>query len=85
LTCQVASFCYHSQLSTNEFAGDILYGLLKLGQFKPEALQEVSDFIKFKIAMYDRRHGERRRNDASDFDPDEERRSGQERRKAVGS
>ncbi|BBO72356.1 hypothetical protein DSCA_62860 [Desulfosarcina alkanivorans] len=52
---------------------------------RPDALIEVKDFIKFKIAMYDRRHGERRRQDSTDFNPDEERRSGKERRKAVGS
>jgi len=68
-----------------ELARDVNYELLKLERLRPDALIEVKDFIKFKIAMYDRRHDERRKNDATDFDPNEERRSGLERRKAVGS
>jgi hypothetical protein len=68
-----------------ELAQNVNYELLKLERLRPDALIEVKDFIKFKIAMYDRRQGERRQHDVSDFDPGDERRSGQERRKAVGS
>jgi transcriptional regulator with XRE-family HTH domain len=79
-------YCLESTLfQQKELARDVNYELLKLERLHPDALIEVKDFIKFKIAMYDRRQGERRQHEATDFDPGEERRSGQERRKAVGS
>jgi len=64
-------------------ASDINFDLLKLEKIRPEALQEVSEFIKFKIGMYDRRvNGERREEDIPDLIPEEDRRSGQDRRVA---
>lgn len=56
--------------------------LVVLKKIKPAALIEVREFIKFKIDMHDRRKEQRRKCDCGYTG--EERRSGLERRNAIG-
>ncbi|BBO74692.1 hypothetical protein DSCW_21090 [Desulfosarcina widdelii] len=69
-----------------DLARDINYEMLKLEELKPEALIEVNDFIRFKVqsltGQYERRKGERRQRD-EDYNG-ENRRGGEDRRKASG-
>jgi len=64
-------------------AWDINYKLLCLESFNPEELKDIEDFINYRISKYDRRSGEdRRKEDTPELTPEDDRRSGIERRVA---
>lgn len=66
-----------------DLAWDINFKLLKLEDINPDALEEVKQFIQFKIGTYDRRIRERREEDRPTYDK-KERRSDTDRRRASG-
>jgi transcriptional regulator with XRE-family HTH domain len=66
-----------------KLAWDISYKLLWLESFNPKELKDIDDFINYRISKYDRRSGEdRRKEDISELTPEDDRRSGIERRVA---
>ncbi len=66
-----------------ELAQKLCWNSLKLEKINPEALEEVNDFIQFKIGVHDSRLSQRRKQDDPDQIPEGgDRRSGKDRRQS---